>query len=416
MTENQISRVEILIQHKKYPEAERILKDLLRTEPGNVYYLTLLAEVNLQQGNLKVANEIINNAIGIAPDSSYLFYVKARVALEEKNSKEAEQSLMQAVALDPYDADYFALWAYVKLAQKQYTNALELADKALEIDAENLLGLNTRSTALLKLDNKEEAFITIEGALREDPNNAFTHANYGWSLLEKGDHKKALVHFKESLKNDPTLAYAQAGMTEALKANNVIYRLFLKYAFWIGNLTAKYQWAVIIGFYFGSSFLRSLARRNEALQPYLFPVVILLALVAFSTWVITPISNLFLRFNAYGKYLLNQNEKRSSNFVGISAFLFLVGLVLFFVTQDQKYVTVAGFGFAMMVLYGTMFAPSKYNSLLIYAIAMTLIGAGAIAITFSAGELFNALTNLFIFGFIAYQWVANYFVIKEDNS
>ena len=80
---------------------------------------------------------------------------------------------------------------------------MELADRSLEIDAENLLGLNTRSTALLKLNKSEESFSTIEGALREDPNNAYTHANYGWGLLEKGSHKKALEHFKESLKHNP---------------------------------------------------------------------------------------------------------------------------------------------------------------------------------------------------------------------
>ncbi|MCH5600269.1 hypothetical protein [Niabella ginsengisoli] len=64
-----------------------------------------------------------------------------------------------------------------------------MADKALEIDAENLLGLNMRSSALVKLNRKEESFETIEGALRNDPNNAYTHANYGWGLLENGNAK-----------------------------------------------------------------------------------------------------------------------------------------------------------------------------------------------------------------------------------
>ena len=125
-------------------------------------------------------------------------------------------------------------------AVEKYEDALNLANEGLERDPENILALNIRSSALIKLDRKEDAFTTIEGALAHDPNNAYTHSNYGWGLLEKGNHKKALQHFREALKHDPTLVQAQAGMAEALKANYVFYRLFLRYAFFMSNLTAKY--------------------------------------------------------------------------------------------------------------------------------------------------------------------------------
>ena len=31
------------------------------------------------------------------------------------------------------------------------------------------------------------------------------------------------------------------------------------------------------------------------------------------------------------------------------------------------------------------------------------------------GEIFNFLTPVYIFGFIAFQWVANYLLIKDSN-
>ena len=325
MTEDhRLSKVEILIQQKKFVEAEKILSDLLTADSNNIYILTLLAEVNLQQDKFDKASNIIDNAIGLSPDSAYLFYIKSRIAIQQDSLSEAEKNISQAIELDPYEADYFALLANIKLSRKQFEEALESADQALEIDAENLLALNTRSTALNKLNRSEESFATIEGALREDPNNAFTHTNYGWGLLEKGDHKKALEHFKEALTNDPTFNYAQMGMLEALKATNPAYRLFLKYSFWMSNLTAKYQWGVIIGFYFGFKILKTIARHNENLQPYLMPLIGALALIAFSTWVIAPISNLFLRFNKYGQLLLDKKEKMSSNFVAVSFVLFFL--------------------------------------------------------------------------------------------
>ncbi len=411
-----IARVNILLQQKRFAEAEKILKNLLANDANDVYLLSLLAEVNLQQDRPEIAGRIIDNAIGLSPDAAHLFYIKSRIAVVQDNYYEAEQNIKQAIELDPYDADYFAMLANIRLARKQFKEALELADKALEIDPENLLALNIRSTALLKLNKSDESFQTIEGALREDPNNAYTHANYGWGLLEKGDHKKALEHFKEALKNDPNFSYAQSGMIEALKASNPVYRLFLKYAFWVGNLTSRYQWMVIIGFYIGMNILKAIARTNEALQPYLVPLIIALAILAFSTWVINPVSNLFLRFNRYGKFLLDRKEKMSSNFVAGSFALFIIGILLYILLKDEKYLMIAVFGFVMMLPFSVMFSPSRYkHSLLIFALAMAVIGILAIGLSFSTGEIFNILTPVFLLGFVAFQWVANFLMIKRSN-
>lgn len=414
--DNRLAKVEILIQQKKYAAAESVLTDLLQQESDNITFLMLLAEVNLQQDQLDKATNIINHTIGLSPDEPHLFYIKSRIAIQQDNFAAAEKYINEALALDPYNADYFAMLAHIKLGRKQFEDALLTADKALEIDAENLLALNARSTALNKLNRKDESFETIEGALREDPENAYTHANYGWGLLEKGQHKKALEHFKEALTSDPSLEYAQSGMLESIKASNPLYRLFLKYSFWMGNLTARYQWVVIIGFYLGSRLLSSLADNSEALRPYLTPLIFALAIVAFSTWIFTPISNLFLRFNMYGKLLLDKRQKMSSNFVAVSFLTFVAGLVLYFLLADERMLSVAVFGFAMMLPLGTIFAPARNKyGLLVYTAALAVVGILAIKATFSTGHIYNTMSNIFIFGFIVFQWTANFMLIRENN-
>lgn len=411
-----LSKVSILIRQKKYAEAERMLRNLLAEDPNDIYTLTLLAETHLQQDQFEAARQVIDNAIGLSPASPHLYYVKTRLALMQDRYGEAELAVQQAIALNPYDADYFAMAANIRLLRKQFAEGLELADRALEIDPENVMALNTRSRALLKLGRADESAVTIEGALREDPNNAHTHANYGWNLLEKGDHKKALEHFREALKNDPNLDYAQAGMVQALKAANPIYRLFLRYSFWMGNLTAKYQWGVIIGFYIALRVLRVIADNNPSIQPLLTPLIVLLVLVAFSTWIITPMSNLFLRFNRYGQFLLDRNEKISSNFVGGSFLLFAVGVVLYLLLNGDGFLAMAVYGFGMMLPFGMMFTPSKRRNLFLgYAIGMAVVGGAAVALTFTTGNLMNAMSIIFLVGFMAFQWLANFFMIREDN-
>lgn len=416
MTEALLNRAIILIEQRKYVEAEKVLQDLFSSDPNDLQTITLLSEVKLQLDKVEDADTLINTAIGLYPDLSHLFYIKAKVAIAKEKYNEAETHIEKAIELDANEADYFALWASIKLSRKQYEKALTLANQSLELDAENILGLNTRSTALLKLNNKEDSFKTIEGALKEDPTNAYTHANYGWGLLEKGEHKKALEHFREALKNNPHFDYAQAGMVEALKAKSPFYRLFLKYSFWINNLTQKYQWGVIIGFYILFRIIKSMAKNNEFLQPYLNPLLILLALLAFSTWVIMPLSNLTFRLNQYGKYLLSKKEIMSSNFVAVSLLLCIIGLISYLLLTDQRWLTIAVFGFTMMLPLGVMFSPTKFkNALVIYAGIMMIVGMLAIFTTFQTDKLFNFYTVVYIFGFVAYQWFANYLLIKQDN-
>jgi tetratricopeptide (TPR) repeat protein len=416
MNDSMLTRAEVLIQQKRYSEAENMLIDILATSPNDIHVLSLLAESYLQQDKFDKAEIIINSAIAIDPSEGLLFYLKSRISLSLEKYDDAETNLRDAVKLNPAGADYYALWALVKLIRKQYQAALDLADQALALDAENIQGLNTRSTALLKLNRKEDSFKTIEGALREDPNNSFTHSNYGWNLLEKGDHKKALEHFQESLKNDPSNTHAQSGMVEAIKATNFFYRLFLQYSFWIGNLTSKYQWGVIVGFYFGTQAIKNLAKHNEALRPYLIPLFLLLAVIAFSTWIMQPIGNLFLRLNKYGVHLLDKEEKMSSNFVGISFLIFVVGLISYIISGNDAFLTLTFFGFAMMLPVGSMLQPSKPKHLLIiYTALMSLIGIAAIVVTFANGDIFNGFSLLFIACFTLFQWIANYIIISRNN-
>lgn len=416
MTEHLIARAQILLQQRRMEEAGNLLKDVLSKDPTNIRVLAMLAEIKLHQEQPEDAEKLINNAIGLSPDTPWLYFIKARIYVQKEKYDEAENNLQHAIALDAGDADFFALWASINLSRKKYEKALELADEALQRDPENILGLNVRSSALLKLNRKEESFSTIEGALAGDPHNAYTHANYGWSLLEKGENKKALEHFREALRINPGFEYARAGMAEALKARYWLYKLFLKYAFWIGNLTAKYQWAVIIGLYIAFRFLNSLAENNEALRPYLTPVIIAFAVFAFSTWVITPVSNLFLRLNTFGKYLLDKNEIRSSNLVGISFLVFAAGLIAYFITGDIRWAPVAFLGFTMMIPLSVLFSVSKSkNTITIYTAALLVTGIAAIVTTFKTGELYNGFSTIFVIGFIAFQWLANYLRIRESN-
>jgi tetratricopeptide (TPR) repeat protein len=416
MSDQAFQRVELLLQQERYEDAEGILQDLLRNDPDDAVVLSFLAEVKLQADDYLTAHHFIDQSLAITPNNPALHHLKARILIQENRFKEAIDFIEEAIQLDPEDADYHALKALILLQQKKFQESLDAADQALELDAENLLALNMRTSALQKLDRKEDAFITIEGALKEDPNNSFTHANYGWNLLETGDHKKALEHFKQSLQQNPGNEYAQQGMIQAIKAGNLIYRLFLKYSFFMANLTSKYQWGVIIGFFVGVRLLRGLASSNEAMRPFLIPLIILLSLVAFSTWIITPVSNLLFRLHPYGKYMLDKQEIKSANLVGISLLLAVIGFGGYLATNQAGWLVLGFLGLTLTMPLGNMFASSTNKWVLQwYPLAMALVGALAVYDSFSTNELFTTYSSIYLIGLFAYQWIANALIIREGN-
>ncbi len=415
--DNLIARAEMLIQQNRPKEAREILVKLLHSDPNDPEILAMMGRVEMQSGYNQDALRFLNDAISISPDSDYLFYLKALALIELDKFRQADESLREAISINPNEAEYFGLRSTLKTDEKQYEEGLEFADRGLELDAENTLCLNARGRALMKLDRSEESFQTLDGALNEDPNNAFTHANFGWSELEKGDHRKALDHFREALRIDPNMEYAQGGMLEAIKSRYWLYRIFLSYAFWMSNMTARYQWGVIIGFYIGFRIVRSVSNANPELAPILQPVLIILAVIAFSTWITNPISNLFLRLNTYGRHLLDDKEKLSSNLVGLSMLVLIAGFVRYLINDSNTSLAILFLGLGLMVPFSVVFASAKQKYLLpIYSVIMTIVGIGAVYETMQTNELFNTYSTIFILGFVAFQWIANYVLISEDNS
>jgi tetratricopeptide (TPR) repeat protein len=408
-----LSRINILIEQGRYADAERSLRQLLGTDATNVYALALLAEVKLRLDDHEAATAIVDQAIGLEPDAAYLLYIKGRILLGHTRPEEAEASVREAIERDPLEADYHALLAQILLARKQFAAALEEADLALALDAEHLHALNMRSSALVKLDRKEDSLRTIEGALREDPDNPYTHTNYGWGLLETGDPGKALDHFTQALRGDPSSDYARAGMAQAVKAKNPVYRLYLRYAFFMNRLTANYQWGVIIGLYVIYRILLAVSRSYPALSPFLMPLVALLVIFALSTWVMGPIGDLLLRLDRHGRYLLDRNEKRIAELVGGCVLLCAAGLLGYALTGGAAFVALAGYGFTMILPLGLFHSESKTKNLLrYYGIGLAVLGLVGVITAFLLTP-YNLFAVGYVIALFLFQWVANFQVIRD---
>lgn len=413
----QASNAELLIAQGKYDHAESILTRLMTVEMNDFDILRMMTVVKISLKKYKEAEDLCKIMISTFPDESFPFYLLANVYSVDRKFNQSLELLDTAIRIDPDGTHYHTLKAHIYIQQNEFIKALKCANNALSMDAEDSDALNARATALVGLNRKDEAFETIDKALETDPNNADTHANLGWGLLHKGHIENALNHFKISLSINPNNLYAQSGMQEAMKAKFPVYKYFLMIMLRISNLTENYKWGFIIGGYLLYRFLINIAEKNPQLQAYVIPVIVLLVLFFISSWIFSPLMNLYLLTNPFGKYTLTDHKKFSARLVGVTLAICLLFLLVYFIALPNESVLYAALiSFVLMIPLGSMFNPyleTNRKKLTTFSIVLVSVAVIDIMMSLSNGVFGSSISFLTALLFIGYQFYANYVMIKE---
>lgn len=410
-----LDRALFLFQQSRFELAEQEARRVLGEMPNDPGAHALLAMCLVHQEKLDEAQREVEQAIALAPAWAYTHNCRSLVLEHRKRFAEAEKSAREAVRLEPLDADYWARLAATLFRQERWKECFDAATQGLEHDPENSGCNHLRTMALTKLGRQTEAVASVDAALSRDPDDAFAHANKGWALLNQGKPREALEHFRESLRIDPTSDYAKAGIVEALKARNPIYRLMLAYFLWMARLSNGARWGVILAGYFGQRILSSIARSNPALAPWIFPIVVIYIVFVLMTWFAYPLFNLLLRFNKFGWYALSRDQRAASNWFGACLAVFAAAVVAYFVWDSLVALTVGmvavGLALPLVTIYSCDVGWPR-QGMTAFAAAMALVGVAMIVLTTMGHDSVDAPRTLFLLGFIATPWVANYLVTQ----
>ena len=406
-----IERGSLLLQTGRHELAEREFREALINEPNNALAHAMVAICLGEQKKYAEATAEAQQAIAIRPDWDVGYSALASILTARERLKEAVAAIEQAIGLEPFDPSHHAMLAQIRLKQRQWPAALAAADAGLAIDPEHSVCVNARGIALVNLGRRDEANITIGGALHRNPLNATTHANQGWALLHAGDHKAALEHFRESLRLNPDSQWARAGIVEALKARNIVYRLMLKYFLYMSRLSRQAQWGIIVGGYIGIQMLSQTADKNPAIKPYAMPVLIAYYVFAYMTWLAGPLFNLMLRLDRFGRYALSRDQRVSSNWVGLCLLGGIALAAIGFSKHDSRFyllaVTAAVLSIPLSAIFSCLPGWPRW-SMAGYAGLMALLTAtiGVTVFVFPTVDP-TTLMDTYVIGLIATSFVAN---------
>ena len=404
-----LERAQLLLAQSRAADAEQETRLALGVMPDHPPALALLALTRIEQGKHAPALEAAHQAVGLAPDVPYMHYVHALVLHRMDRDEEAFRAVQEALRLDPADADHFSLLAAIELSRRSWPAALDAAEHALALNPEHVGATNLRAMALVRLGRKAEAMQTVDFALHRAPENPLSHANQGWNCLHQNNPRQAQEHFREALRLQPDFEYARQGMLEALKARNPVYRGMLAYFLWLGRQSAKFQWAFIIGIYFGSQLAHSLSQSQPQLKWLWWPLLGLFYAFVYLSWTAQPMFNLMLRFDRFGRHVLSDDQRMASNWFGGVLILLLACLVAW-LGFDR---TVGFFGtlvFAVLsICVAATFGKSGRNRMILAACTTTLaaLAVGGGLLLLNGNPAGGTLVSAFTYGFVGFQVLAN---------
>jgi tetratricopeptide (TPR) repeat protein len=414
-----IERGSLLFQTGRHELAEQEFRAALVQEPSNALAHAMVALCLLSQKKYAEATTEAQQAIALRPDWDVGYSALAAILSARERLKDAVLMAERAIQLDPFDPEHHALLAAIRNQQRNWPAALAAADAGLAINPEHSLCINARGIALVNLGRRDEASATIGGALQRDPHNATTHANQGWALLHAGDHKAALEHFREALRINPDLQWARAGIVEALKARNIIYRVMLKYFLFMSRMSGKVRWGIIIGLFAGDQLLHSLATSHPAISPWVTPIMVAYVAFALMTWLSVPLFNLMLRLDKYGRYALSRDQRVASNWIGVLLGSGVALAIMIPVRHDFRYLLAAILVAVLCIPVSAVFSCQEgwpRWSMTGYAAVLGILAAVIMTVSFMPQGNPNdleppmGLIQTFAIGLLLSQFVANWLI------
>ncbi len=338
-----VEKTQILLRQGRFALAEKQMREALGQFPGDPVCLAMLSQAVAGQNRSEEALEIAEQAIVQGPQLRLTHMVLGSRLAQVGRSEEALRRFDEAARLDPNNAPVHAARARTLLQLDRTEEALAACDYGLSLDPDDSGCLEVRVRCLRKLGRNEEATQAAQRALQSDPHQAVLLTYEGWAKLRAGRTHEAAHDFREALRLEPGLEEARAGLVQALRARNPLYRFILRYYVWSASLGQFGSILLIVGI-LGAQFIL------RVIPPPLGPIL-LLALVGFIllTWLAKPLSDLSLMFHRDGRLSLREDDRRGALlFAGMLA-LCTTMVVGALITGDERMRT-TGFLFGLQLL------------------------------------------------------------------
>ena len=122
------------LQQEKFEEAERICREILRKNPGNVEAIRLMGRMAARQNRIGIAERQYRKVLEIAPDYTAVIVDLAKLLKDDDRFEEAIACFRQAIEREPGNARLHDLLANALAPAALNYEAIEAHQKAIELN------------------------------------------------------------------------------------------------------------------------------------------------------------------------------------------------------------------------------------------------------------------------------------------
>jgi protein O-GlcNAc transferase len=196
---NALERALSHCQRGQFSEAEKICRDLLRTDPRDFGGLHLLGLVKLQQGQPNEAIGWLEAAVKAdsQSDAAFANYGMALASLGRFN--DALTSYQRALAINPRNFDALRSLGDVLCDLGRLDEALASYSAALAINAADVAAWVNRGMVLRDIGRPVDALVDFDKAIAIDPKDVVVWNNRGVLLQQLDREEEALANYDRAL-------------------------------------------------------------------------------------------------------------------------------------------------------------------------------------------------------------------------
>jgi superkiller protein 3 len=203
---------------KKYPEAERIWRQIIQLDPNSAVAFSNLCDALFRQNKLDEARIFCQKALALDPKLPETYKNIGNVLYFQKKLKEAEEMFRRAIALDDKDVLAYNNLGNALKDQGKLPEAIEMYQQAIKLDPKFVLAYYNLGIALQrqrqgKLPEKIEMY---RQAIKRNPKFVLAYYNLGIALADQGKLPEAIEMYQQAIKLDPKFVDAYYNLGIAL--------------------------------------------------------------------------------------------------------------------------------------------------------------------------------------------------------
>jgi predicted O-linked N-acetylglucosamine transferase (SPINDLY family) len=203
------------LNQRDFGEAERLFREVLRSQPNHVASLNLLTVVLMGTGRFAEAEPVSAKAISLSPGSDAAYYNFGLILKRLNKTTQALQQFNKAVNLNPAIAETWNNRGTVFNDLKQYTDAIVDFDRAISLKPSYSEAYANKGKSLAGLKRHNDAVTAYDKALSLKPDLAEAWLGRGIAVAELKRFDEAFAAYNRALALKPDLSEVWLGRGQA---------------------------------------------------------------------------------------------------------------------------------------------------------------------------------------------------------